>query len=187
MLMSTPRVQWRARAAAILLATAALGSPPTDPPLAAPPTMPGHDALHVAARDGDTEEMERLLTAEADSSGGVSQPGYFVPEWRPRDATPPDDQTDIFPRAMRAGGQQAAALIHSMMAHEFERSVRNGGTPLHHAAWHGRTAIVRRLLDHHQNTGWTALHGAVVAVTADGKTALHFAALAGHQEIVELL
>lgn len=185
--MSTPRVQWRARAAAILLATAVLGSPPTDPPLAAPPTMPGHDALHVAARDGDTLEMELLLAAEANAGGDASQPGYFVPEWRSRGTMPPDDQTDIFPRAMRAGGQKAAALIRSMMVHEFDRSVRNGGTPLHHAAWNGHTAVVRQLLDHHQSTGWTALHGAVVATTADGKAALHFAALAGHQEIVELL
>jgi len=158
--------------------TAAFGSDSAGSPLAAPPTMPGRDGLHVAARDGDANGMERLLQG-VDAAAIVDQHGYFGPEWRvPGAAAPPESPEDIFAQAMLVGGKEGAAMIQQMMMREFDKSVRNGGAPLHHAAWNGHLAVAQLLL---------GKGAAVGSLAADSKTPLHLAALAGHKTVTDLL
>eukprot|EP00039_Didymoeca_costata_P030820 m.31510 g.31510 ORF g.31510 m.31510 type:complete len:985 (-) comp8327_c0_seq1:1941-4895(-) len=52
-------------------------------------------------------------------------------------------------------------------------------TPLHYAAWHGKTAVVRELMRDWQ--------GGPIDTTDNGSTALHFAARNGYPEVVTIL
>jgi cytochrome c len=152
-----------------------------------PPACAG--PLHDAAKDGNIELIEKLITQGADINEGTgfATPLYF---------------------AIKQGHSDAAELLIERGADVNAPSI--GGTPLHAASRAGLAELVRLLLDrgadpNARTTTQTPLHLAarnghievvrvllargadLNAVTEYDEPAIHFAAVGGHVDVINLL
>jgi ankyrin repeat protein len=125
----------------------------------------GFPPLNLAAFFGHKDVLEYLLARGADVNA-VARNAMNV---RPLHSAVAHRQPGV-----------ALAMSEVLLRHGADANVRQAGgwTPLHQAAAHGQTPLVRLLL----------AHGADVhAASEDGRTPLHMALHGGHQETVELL
>lgn len=163
----SPIVEYASRIAPAVLALAALAAPAlahadeSSDPVTELRERLGLDAppLHEAVRQGDLDEVERLLREGADVDV-ASEAG-----WTPLHRAALEGHAGIAERLLAAGA-------------EINASNDLGVTPLRNAAYGGHAGIVRRLVD----------AGADVnAADGNGLTALHWAAGEGHDDVVKLL
>lgn len=136
-----------------------------EPELVSAYSPDGFTALGLACFFGSQEAVEVLLEKGADPNA-VSKNQMRV--------------TPLHSAVAHRDGPRALEMTRALVAHRAEVNVaqEGGWTPLHQAAAHGQTEIVRLLLEQGADTQ---------ALSADGRTPLQMAQEGGHEPAAELL
>jgi ankyrin repeat protein len=120
------------------------------------------DYLVAAAVCRDSEGVNLLIDA-----------GINVDSWASKDYK----KRSVLHRAVGVGGNVEIIKLLLSRGATIDKTAVDGSTPLETAAWFGRTAVVKYLLEQRANPNIAGFHGAP----------LHAAVGGGHLEVVELL
>ena len=136
-----------------------------DPSLATAYSSDGFTALGFACFFGHLEIMQLLLKAGADANAASRNKMRVAP---------------LHSAVAHRDGPKALEMTKLLLTHNLEVNIaqEGGWTPLHQAAAHGQTEILRLLLRRGANPD---------ARSSDGKRPADMSAEKGHQECVEIL
>lgn len=136
----------------------------------------GWTPLLAACKAGNLPMAQALLVdgkADANSkTNDLNTPLHYLAGKAPKDDTR-ELYYDVMTLLLGKEGK-----VYGMVANNTTSRNKNGDTPLHYAAMHGRPEVVQWLLDH---------HAAVNNQNTYGDTALHCAVIRGDAEMVQLL
>ena len=139
--------------------------------------------LRVAAGLGDLDLIQALVnTPQAGAHRRFYRPHGGFPAWEPSN-DPQEVLDEALVWAAKADRVEALPLLVELGAHIDADPYR--GTPLIWAAFNGRTASIRRLVEIGANVNRRATFGG--PDHGEGVTALHLAAQAGYDDVVEAL